>query len=158
MDNGRLFQWIWAAFLNQRLYKIFYDRLWHSVRPLSVLQTVLTIQRVDLVNANFDKLQDYFFLIGTLEIVQMHQNWEKKLLKNKCTTNCVPDPRQSSSESIMWFLAWSKQSMPPDHSEVSGGGGGRGEGGNKTKIHVSSPSKTCHVYTMASAFSTFLRL
>ena len=78
MDNGRLFQWIWAAFLNQRLYKIFYDRLWHSVRPLSVLQTVLTIQRVDLVNANCDKLQDYFFLIVTLEIVHMNQNWEKK--------------------------------------------------------------------------------
>ena len=43
--------------------------------------------------------------------------------------------------------------MPPDHSEVSGGGGGRGATKN-----VSSPSKTCHVYTMASAFSTFLRL
>ena len=51
--------------------QIFYERLWHSVRFLSVLQTVLTIQREDSVKVNCDKLQDYFFLIATLEIVSL---------------------------------------------------------------------------------------
>lgn len=61
--------------------QIFFNCLWHSVWPLSVLQTVLTIQREDSVNANCDKLQDYFFLIGTREIVHMNQIWAKTYWK-----------------------------------------------------------------------------